>query len=45
MVVFRFIFSCIVFDILVVNASLFVVIYVTISSITFNILWWTIEAN
>ena len=45
MVVFRFIFSCIVFDILVVNTSLFVVIYVTISSITFNILWWTIEAN
>ena len=45
MVVFRFIFSCIVFDARVANASLFVVIYVIKSSITFNILWWTIEAN
>ncbi|KDR51054.1 hypothetical protein HMPREF1991_02887 [Hoylesella loescheii DSM 19665 = JCM 12249 = ATCC 15930] len=40
---FRFIFSCIVFDISVVNASLFVVIYVIILSTAFNILWWTIE--
>lgn len=45
MVVFRFIFSCIVFDIPVVNTSLFVVIYVIVSNITFNILWWAIEAN
>ena len=45
MVVFHFIFSCIVFDILVVNTSLFVVIYVIVSSIMFNILWCAIEPN
>jgi len=45
MTVSRFIFSCIVFDIPVVSTSLFVVIYVIVSNITFNILWWTIEAN
>ena len=45
MVVFHFIFSCIVFDIPVVNTSLFVVIYVIIFSAAFNILWCAIEPN
>ena len=45
MTVSRFVLSCIAFDLLVANASLFVVIYVITSSATFNILWWATEAN
>ena len=45
MTVFRFVFSWVFLAILAKGTPLFVVIYVIISSATFNILWWTIEAN